>query len=152
MLYLRHVKKLKDFSWINLAKVPAALLMMYVAGIDTEERGMITVFAFGFAVLEWLFVIPAFRAMFEGFTLLGEREGVYAAFRVKGTGRDVDHLALLTVVFLLVKGACSFLPETVFLSTFFHNGSLSPNAVNPVSFYPALAILGVLISLVMGLV
>ena len=138
--------------WINLAKIPAALLMMYIAGIDLEERGMITVFAFGFAVLEWFFVIPAFRAMFEGFTLLGEREGVYAAFRVKGTGRDVDDLSLLTFVFLLVKGACSFIPETVFLSTFFRNGSLSPNAVNPVSFYPALAILCGLASLVVGLV
>ena len=163
MLALRHASEVfphfddaesgfTKLFWINLAKIPATILMMYIAGIDMEERGMITVFAFGFAVLEWFFAIPAFRAMFEGFTLLGEREGVYAAFRVKGKGRDVDQLALLTMIFLLVKGACTFVPETVFLSTFFHNGSLSPNAVNPVSFYPALAILGVLISLTVGLV
>ncbi len=138
--------------WTNVAKMPAIFIMLYITGIDLEERGLITVFALGFAVVEWIFAIPAFRALFEGFIYIGEREGVMRALYGKDKGKGVEGLSVLTVSFLLVKGALSFAPELVYLSTFFHNGSLSPGAVNPVVFYPILAVLGALIGLVFGLV
>lgn len=138
--------------WINLAKLPATLIMMYITGLNMEERGIIAVFALGFAVVEWIFAIPAFRALFEGFTYLGERESVDSALAVPASGRSVDSITLLTLIFLIVKGALSFLPELVLLSTFLYNGSLDPGAINPAAFYPILAIFGFLLMLVFGLV
>ena len=91
---------------INLVKIPAIFAMLYVTGIDMEERGLITVFAIGFATVEWIFAIPAFRALFEGFTYMGEREGVVSAFNLP-SGKSADKLTLLTLVFLAVKGATS---------------------------------------------
>lgn len=137
--------------WINVAKIPATVIMMYITGIDLEERGLITVFALGFAIVEWIFAIPAFRNLFEGFAYLGEREGVLTALRTS-SGKSVDSLAVFSFVFLIIKGAASFLPECVFLSTFDYNGSLEPGAVNPAVFYPFLAIGGFLITLVTGLI
>lgn len=137
--------------WISVAKIPATLIMMYIMGRNMAERGIITVFAVSFAIIEWIFAIPAFRNLFEGFVYLGEREGVVCALRTP-RGKSVDNLSILSIVFLLVRGACSFLPETVLLSTFEYNGSLELGAVNPATFYPFLAIIAFVIALAMGLV
>jgi len=137
--------------WINIAKVPAILVMMYITGTNAAERGLITVFALSFAVLEWIFALPAFRALFEGFTYLGEREGVLCTLRTQD-GKSVDKLSLLSIAFLIVKGACSFLPELVFLSSFEYNGSLEIGAVNPKVFYPFFTAVGLIVSLVVGLI
>lgn len=137
--------------WINLAKIPALFVMLGVTGTDLTERPLITVFALSFAVVEWIFAIPAFRALFEGFVYIGEREGVTRALYAREE-KSVDKLTLLTLVFLIVKGALSFLPECLYLSTFEHKGSLEPGAINPMAFYPVVAVFGILISLVFGLV
>ena len=137
--------------WISLAKIPASLVMMYITGTNLQERGIITVFAISFAVLEWIFAFPAFRSLFESFIYLGEREGVMCALRTK-SGKSADTLSILSMIFLIVKGACSFLPEIVFLSTFEYNGSLDPGAINPVVFYPFLAIVGAILALILGIV
>ncbi len=141
----------RTLFWVNLAKIPAIFVMLYITGIDLEERALITVFALGFAIIEWIFAFPAFRALFEGFAYLGESRGVMQALRTP-IGKSVDHLSILTIIFLIIKGATSFLPETVYLSTFDHNGSLAIGAVNPAVFYPFFAAGGMLISLVMGLI
>lgn len=146
------LRRFRILFWINLAKLPAIILMLRVAGINMDERGMISVFALSFAVVEWIFVIPAFRALFEGFIYLGEREGVSSAISVRGNAKRFDTLPTLTTIFLLVKGAASFLPETVFLSTFFYNGSLDPRSVHPATFYPLLAAFAFLVALVFGLI
>lgn len=138
--------------WINLAKIPAIFLMLRVVGINMDERAMITIFAFAFAVVEWIFAVPAFRALFAGLIYLGEREGISSALSVRGNEKGRDSLELLTLIFLFVKGAATFLPEIVFLSTFFYNGSLDPRAVNPVVFYPVLAGFAIFIVLIFGLV
>lgn len=137
--------------WINVAKIPAILAMMRIAGINMDERGIIAVFALGFAVVEWIFAIPAFRALFEGFTYIGEREGVESALSVKESGRSSDGVALFTLIFLIVKGALSFLPELALLSSFFYSNSLENKTINPAAFYPILALFGFLVMLVLGL-
>lgn len=141
----------RTLFWVNLAKIPAIFVMLYITGKDLEERALITVFALGFAIVEWIFAFPAFRNLFEGFAYIGESRGVMQALRTPN-GKSVDSLSILTMVFLAVKGATSFLPEMVYLSTFDHNGSLEIGAVNPAVFYPFFAAGGLLISLVVGLV
>ena len=138
--------------WVNLAKIPGIYLMLRVTGINLNERGIIAVFAIGFAVVEWVFAFPGFRALFEGFTYIGEREGVSSAISIRGSEKRFDTLMALTTVFLIIKGLASFLPETVYLSTFFYNGSLDPRAINPTTFYPLLAAFGFLVTLVFGVI
>lgn len=133
---------------INLLKIPAIFIMLYITGADLEERAIITVFALSFAILEWIFAIPAFRALFEGFTYIGEREGATVVFRLPD-GKIADKLILLTMVFLGVKGATSFLPETVYLFAF--SDALATTSFNPAVLYPFFAIIGALIALAVGL-
>lgn len=144
------LRRFRILFWVSLAKIPAIFAMAYVVGLNMDERGLIAVFALGFAAVEMLFAIPAFRALLDGFTYIGERHGVTTA--LTGTGGGIDRLTVYTLVFLVCKHALSFLPELVLTSTFFHNGSLEPNAINPIAFYPVLAFLGALTALVLGVV
>ena len=133
-------KRFYTLFWINLAKFPSLIIMMQVTGSDLEERPLITALALSFAFLEWIFAIPAFRALFEGFVYIGEREGVTRTLYAR-EGKSVDSLTLLTLVFLIVKGALSFLPEMIYLT----------DKVNPALFYPVLAVFGFLVALVFGI-
>ena len=99
--------------WLSLSKLPAFLLFALVYGGNTSERSLITVLALGYFVVELLFLLPVFRTFFRAFSYLGERYGVKAAEgRVKGDG---DAVLSFTTVFLVIRGALSFLPELLFL-------------------------------------
>ena len=99
--------------WLSLSKLPAFFLFALVYGGNTSERSLITVLALGYFVLELLFLLPVFRTLFRAVSYLGERYGVKAAEgRVKG---ESDALYTFTTVFLVIRGALSFLPELLFL-------------------------------------
>lgn len=135
---------------IGILKMPAALLMLSIAGKNLDERSIVTVFSFSFAVLEILFLLPAFRAFWEGFIHIGEREGVSACL-TDGNGKSIDSLTLFTLVFLVVKHAMSTLPEMALLSLFEKIGSLDPGAFNIAVLYPFFAIVGAIAVLVLGI-
>ncbi len=138
--------------WINLAKIPAAILMLHIATDNPTERTIITIFALAFAIVEWIFLIPALRALLEGFTYLGVREGIRSAITLCKSERALNATTVLTLIFFLVKGACTFLPEMVFVPTEFRKGSITPSAFNPASLYLPLALLTALLVLLFGTV
>ncbi|MBO7171055.1 MAG: hypothetical protein J6W28_07760 [Clostridia bacterium] len=135
---------------IGVAKIPASLLMLSIAGKNLDERSIVTVFSLSFAVLEILFLLPAFRSLWEGFLHIGEREGVSACL-ADGNGKSIDSLTLLTLIFLIVKHGMSTLPEMSLLSLFEKMGSLDPGAVNIAALYPLFAVFGAVIVLVFGI-
>ena len=126
----------KKMLWISLSKIPALFLMREVLKLSIDERSIIAVFALAFAILEFIFALSAFRAFFDALTHLGEREGLLPVLKAGRGSRGLDGVISLTLIFLLVKGLCSFLPEMSLISVFESLGSLNENAINPAKLYP----------------
>lgn len=99
----------RKLFYISLAKIPALLIMVSMG----SQRITLTVFSLSFAVLELLFLFPAFQNLFEGFFYLGSRFGCSAA--IAEEPRKPDAIRSMTYVFFSVKMALSTLPDFLFL-------------------------------------
>lgn len=84
------------------------MLLGFFAKFDNT---LVLVFVFSFAVLELFFVLPAFKALFEGIDYLEMR------FAPNGVSKKTEEAAKLTPVFLVVRAACATLPELTALKT-----------------------------------
>ena len=140
----------KRMLYVSVAKLPASLLMLSIASKNMDERSMVTVFSLAFAVLDLVFLLPAFRSLWEGFVYIGEREGVQVCLE-DGAGGSIDSLTLFTMIFLVTKHVMSTLPEMTLLSLFEKIGSLDPGAFNIATLYPVFAVLGAIIVSVLGI-
>ncbi len=138
--------------WVSLAKIPALYLMMSIVNLNNYERAIITVFAFSFAVLELLFALPAFRALFSAFSHLGEKEGLLPLLAAGRSKRGLEGLERITYIFLIAKSVLSFLPELSLLSVFETLGEVQIGAVNPAKFYPLFLLIGILAGLGFGII
>ncbi|MFA5561173.1 MAG: hypothetical protein WDA00_00825 [Eubacteriales bacterium] len=138
--------------WINLSKVPALILMLVIWSNDTAQKSIITVFALTYAVIELIFLIPAFRNLFEGFFYLGERHGCIATITLPSTLQKLraEQLTTITVGFFAVRAALACLPEfsLIYLTDIDQmTGGLS---VNWVSYYPLLLLLALVLGIAFG--
>ncbi len=134
----------RKLFYVTLAKVPATFLMFFLA----SERVTITLFAFSFALLELIWLYPAYRSLFEGILYLGERFAAVEDLDRKDS-RGIDSVRTVTFLFVTVKAAMSTLPEFAFLFTY---DSLSDSGVtNNNRLYLWMAIFGFLIALVIGI-
>ena len=122
--------------WVALAKIPALFIMLRIVNLNNYERSIITVFAFGFTVLELIFALPAFRSFFAALTHLGEKEGLMPVLSAGRHKRGLDGVALWTTVLLFTKGICSFVPELSLISVFETLGPIDPGAINIARYYP----------------
>lgn len=89
--------KMRASLFVSLGKFAALFL------IGTLDTTMILIISFASGVLECAFMIPAFVGLFEGMEYLSVRE------IDKGIA-DTSLLRKLTVVFLIIRAAGSFLP------------------------------------------
>ena len=138
--------------WISLIKLPALLLMLSVIKINSGERAIITVFSLGFALVEVIFAISAFRAFGQALSHLGEREGLMPVLTAGRHAKGLDGVLHLTTVLLSAKAVCSFVPELTLISVFETLGSVDASAINPAKYYPYLVLLFQLIGLALGAV
>ncbi len=138
--------------WITLIKLPALLLMLSVIRLNSGERAIITVFSLGFALVEVIFAISAFRAFGQALSHLGEREGLMPVLAAGRHAKGLDGVMRLTTVLLITKAVCSFVPELTLISVFETLGSVDANAINPAKFYPYLVVLFQLVGLAIGAV
>ena len=130
--------------WITLSKIPAAFIMLSISSQNTAERPIIAVFSLAYAILELIYIFPAFKELFCGFEYLETR------FGVEGTKKA--HVPLkLTAVFFYIKMVCCTLPEFALTSVTDILGDLNykPNIAN---FYPYFAVLGAIITIVLGII
>ncbi len=97
--------------YVTLSKIPALVILLMLF----SERVSITLFSLSFAILEILFAIPAFSALFKGFFYLGQRFGCQAAIVARPGLPAPERLKNLTLIFLTVKAVASTLPEFGFL-------------------------------------
>ena len=61
--------------WVTLSKLPAMFIMLSITGQNTFERPIVSVFAFSYAIIELIYIYPAFSSLFAGFEYLEERFG-----------------------------------------------------------------------------
>ncbi len=136
--------------WISLAKLPALYIMLRVVGINNYERSIITVFALSFAVIEFLFAIPAFREFFAAFSHLGEKNGLMPFLATGKNKNGISGLTFVTYIFLAAKASLSFLPELSLLSVFETLGTVEIGAVNPARYYLFYLAAALLVGTVVG--
>ncbi len=134
--------------WVGASKIPALLLMMAIYAGDMSQRSIIAVFALVYATVELLYLIPAFRFLFEGFYYLGERHDCAVALS-RGKRLDPDRLPSLVILFFAVRAAASCLPEFT-LVPYGEEGEAQRFAALCLRAYPFLALLGVLTVIVFG--
>ncbi len=101
----------RKLFYITLMKLPALFVMISLF----NDRVAITLFSLSFAILELIFLFPAFRNLFEGFSYLGQRFGCPAAITPTETVKGPDSLCFLTYIFVAAKAVASTLPDFAFL-------------------------------------
>ena len=75
----------RNFKKLIIVSLAQALSVLFVFGFLThdEQDAALMLFCFTFGILEIIFLIPAYKAFFEGFIYLGSRHESTAIFRIK---------------------------------------------------------------------
>ncbi len=141
--------------WITVSKGPALILLRFITGNNINEATMWLLFSFCYAVVEIVFGIRAFKALFDGLAYLGSRnEGGDFIFiptakeAYKNVGnRRFDGLKIATCIFLIVKAAASTLPDFVYI---YPQDEINASAFNILNFRPHFIVLFAMISALFG--
>lgn len=102
---------------IDVAK-SLSLIVIFGMGNHSEQPTLLLVAAFAAAVVELLFLIPAFRSLFDGLFSMASRYDCIELYGDRG-GRlsRTDLMYRMTVIFLIVREAVCLLPELTSLTT-----------------------------------
>ncbi len=132
--------------WITLSKLPATFIMLSISSQNTAERPIVAVFSLAYAILELIYIYPAFTALFEGFEYLETRFGNEVAEK-----KSMRAPAKITAVFFSVKMIACTLPEFSLTSVADILGDVNykPNIAR---FYPYFAALGAIVAIIFGIV
>lgn len=117
--------------WMGLSRIAAELLIFVFFGnvgdtINPYEAPVWTLLlAFSFAVLEILFLVPAFRSFWRGIITLSECGGVRNSLAEPGKREKslCDQMLKVTVAFVFVHAILTVLPELTVLSVFRQEGT-----------------------------
>ncbi len=120
--------------WINLSKLPAFIVVLWITGSNMNEGTMWLVLAFCYAVVDVVFAIRAFSQLFAGLAYLGTRNdgGEFIYMQVLRPEKQIkqkngkiktiparimriESLSRFTSVFIAVKAVCCTLPEFVYI-------------------------------------
>lgn len=135
-------RRFLQLTAVGFAKI-VFFVIIYTSTAFDERPTAILMASFCIAVAQCALLIPAFISFFEGMLYLGTREDAVSVFR--GNGRKEyrksysDHVKLQTVVFTVVLGVCSFLPEMLALSVDSNMMSYSYNAYEFIGVYRGMA-------------
>ncbi len=132
---------------ITAAKLPAMLIML---SWMRSGRDIVPLFAFVFATLELIFLLPAIDSIFSAIYYVGERNAddrMLRPFKVLGISMTPLGLRSFTKLFAISKAALSVLPELCLLT--FENATVT---LRLREIYPILAIICLCAVLLIGLV
>ncbi len=116
-----------------------------IAFIVMTDDTMILVLTFSFAVIELIYLIPAFIYLVDGFVYSGTRCGGSAVLK------GADRFKRASVTFFIVRAACAVLPELTSLSMYDNIGYVTAFSVNIANYKPAFVVIGCVIALVFGI-
>lgn len=108
--------KFKKMILVSALK-PVSTFFLYGVFDSSEQASGSLLFAFSFAVVELIFLIPAYNCLFDGIIYLSGRRGAKAAFKPKGKRTVGEKAKSFSIVFVIAKAAFALLPETLALTT-----------------------------------
>ena len=136
---------------VSAAKLVAIFITFGTANRE-EQASLILLMAFVLSLVEVFFLLPAYIHLFEGILYLGMRYDSKAVFGEKKrifSKNATEKIRRKTLIFVVVKNLALVLPETAALST---SDSLNPYKVSMYEFIPHFRVLGMIISLVFGII
>jgi hypothetical protein len=134
--------------WISASKFAALAVMLTIYSGDLNQRSIITVFAIGYAIVEAIWMLPAFAMLFEGFFYLGVRFGCDSAIKRDRTCNP-ERLSRLTLGFLILRLLGSCLPELALVPI--SEGDEQGLARMMLRLYPILVLISLSVVLILGL-
>ncbi len=143
--------------WVSLSHIPAFVIMIMISSTYMSEKTIILVFAFVYAVIEFILVNNALTSLLDGFVYIGERHnGDCCFYEIKKNGKRVDigRLRIFTTLFLIATKALTVAPNLVYLydTSLGYGTVLSPYARNPVDFIGPATVLCFAPALIIGII
>lgn len=138
---------------LDVAKI-CCMALVFATQNPEEQKTMLLLSSFVFAVAELLILVPAFGNLFSGFINLGykyDNTSVLGYRRESSRRNRTEKIRSFTVFFLMVKVAMATLPEFAILSTHNYDESLS-GALYIYEYVGLLRLFALAVSLVVGLI
>lgn len=139
----------KAFKKMILIDAGKWLAVFWVFGmsVPSERNTSLLLWTFVFAVLEFIFLIPAYVKLFNGLTQVGYLYPCGAIFGKNEKKSKTDRMRALTVAFVAVRAVLTVLPELADLTnaSYDENGGGFVNLYNYIGLMRAMAFIPVLI-------
>ena len=121
ILIIKGLNKLADLTpGLMLAKnafikvlyfsIAKFLLMFTVPYFGSTDGGYILIFTFCFVVFDFIYTLPAFKALLNGFVYLGDRTNSKVLFK------NQSEFSTLTTIFLIVRASLALLTDLSYIS------------------------------------
>ena len=140
--------KFKKMIIVGALKPVSTFLLYGVFGSSEHASGSL-LFAFSFAVVELILLIPAYVCLFDGIIYLSGRRGAKAAFKPKGKRTVGEKAKSFTIVFVIAKAVCALLPETLALTTTEYTDGVTMDLYNYITHF---RIIFFIVALVFGII
>lgn len=95
--------------YIHIAKFFLMFALPFF-GNQNGGDGYVLIFSFTFAVLDFIYTLPAFKSLLNGFVYLGDRTNAAVLFE------NQSEFSTLTSAFIIIKATMAFLPDLSFIS------------------------------------
>ena len=144
----------KRLAWLNLAKIPAFLLIMFVRSQDTLDNNIYALMSLSFAIAEAIFIIPAVKNIFSALFHLGERTTAAALIKefpsptCKKRSISTDTLKECTYFFVICKTVLYFLPDMFLLTSVTDKGHI----VTVSKYYPYVFLISQALGIFVGII
>ena len=139
-------------GWLNLAKIPAFIIVMFVRSSDVFDNNIYALASFSFAVGEFLLIIPAVKNIFAGLFHLGERTDALSLIAPLKSSRhrelSADSVKEFTYFFVICKTVLYALPDLFLLTRVSDRGIILAFS----SYYPYVLVLSQILGFTVGTV
>ncbi len=101
-----------------------AVIWVFGMTVPSERNTSLLLWTFVFAVLEMIFLLPAYSKFFDGITQIGYLYPNRAVFGERGRRSNTDKIKVFTFIFISVKAILCFLPELADLTNASYDESM----------------------------
>ena len=101
-----------------------AVVWVFGMTVPSERNSSLLLWTFVFAVIEMIFLIPAYSKLFDGITQIGYLYPNRSVFGERKRWSYTDKIKVFTIVFIIVKSVLSVLPELADLTNASYDESM----------------------------